>query len=86
MSAGDWTRHDPGPECQRCHGRMCSEYLFDWTSSGGYDGVHAFRCIACGEIVDQVILENRIKMKVRRRPRERRVPDDRFVGSGLHMR
>lgn len=64
MSAGDcWATHDPPYECQRCHGQMCAEYLFDWASSGGYDGVRAFRCIACGEIVDQVILENRIKTK-----------------------
>jgi hypothetical protein len=43
-------------KCRRCNGMMVfekfygdSEYFFGW------------RCVVCGEIVDQVILENRLE-------------------------
>jgi DNA-directed RNA polymerase subunit RPC12/RpoP len=43
-------------KCRRCNGMMVfekfygdSEYFFGW------------RCVACGEIVDQIILENRLE-------------------------
>lgn len=42
--------------CPRCHGVMvCEEY-----SANSLEGnPEAFRCVSCGEILDQVIIENR---------------------------
>jgi RNase P subunit RPR2 len=52
--------------CHRCRGFMCPVDLLEWASGSGHDGVSAWRCVACGEIIDRVIAENRI------RPRDRR--------------
>ncbi len=40
--------------CNRCNGPMAQELFYG--AEGAYFG---WRCIACGEIIDQVILENR---------------------------
>jgi hypothetical protein len=61
--------------CHRCHGFMCSIDLLVGASGSGYDSVHGWRCVACGEIVDQVIVQNRIRAStqwlVRREKRPR---------------
>ena len=41
-------------KCYRCHGAMIYEKFYG--KEGQYFG---WRCIICGEIVDQIILENR---------------------------
>jgi hypothetical protein len=54
--------------CQRCHGLMYATELKDWHGGVGQDHCPAFRCIACGEIVDPLILLNR---SARHEPRGR---------------
>ncbi len=41
-------------KCYRCHNEMVYEKFF-----GPHEHFWGWRCIFCGEIVDQVILENR---------------------------
>ncbi len=41
-------------KCSRCNGSMVHEHFY--TEEGEFLG---WRCIICGEIIDQVILENR---------------------------
>jgi hypothetical protein len=42
---------------------MVEEELRDWTGGRGYDCSDAWRCLMCGEIVDQVIRTNRSEVK-----------------------
>jgi hypothetical protein len=49
--------------CSRCQGLMVEEELRDWAGGSGYDCFDAWRCLVCGEIVDQVIRSNRRKVK-----------------------
>ena len=44
-------------KCHRCSGVMVYEKFY-----GNCDCFWGWRCIFCGEIVDQIILENRPKM------------------------
>jgi len=48
--------------CHRCQGLMCPMDLLD-LASNRHDSPHAWRCIACGEIIDQVIVLNRIRVR-----------------------
>ena len=41
-------------KCDRCNGSMVFEHFY--SEEGEFRG---WRCIICGEIIDQVILENR---------------------------
>jgi hypothetical protein len=45
--------------CHRCHGFMCPVDLLDRVSGSGDDSFRAWRCVACGEIIDLVIVRNR---------------------------
>ena len=45
--------------CRRCHGFMYPVDLLDWATGGGHDKSRGWRCIACGEIIDETILCNR---------------------------
>lgn len=47
--------------CQRCQGFMCPIELRDWTGLSGQDVSRALRCLLCGDIVDEIIVSNRIK-------------------------
>jgi len=44
--------------CNRCSGLMAYEKFFDRA-----DEYFGWRCIVCGEIIDQVILKNRSQKK-----------------------
>jgi hypothetical protein len=46
--------------CSRCKGLMRAEEFRDWTCGMGADRFRAFRCLVCGEIVDPVIVQNRL--------------------------
>lgn len=52
--------------CHRCHGFMCPMDLLAGASGSGQDRVRGWRCVACGEIIDQVIVQNRIRLRGRR--------------------
>jgi hypothetical protein len=43
--------------CDRCGGLMSNEKFY----GGKDDDFLGWRCVACGEIVDEVILKNRTK-------------------------
>ena len=45
-------------KCQRCGGIMVLEKFY-----GTSEVFFGWRCIVCGDIVDQVILENRLGQK-----------------------
>ena len=52
-------------KCHRCGSKMVYEKFY-----GYYENFSGWRCILCGEILDQVILENR-QERVTRRNRDR---------------
>ncbi len=47
--------------CPRCNGLMISDRFQDLQDSTGHIHFYGARCLVCGEIVDQMILENRRK-------------------------
>lgn len=47
--------------CGRCGGLMVVEYYMDLQDDTGQIGVKALRCTGCGEVVDAVILQNRVR-------------------------
>ncbi len=59
-----WEKTD-AVRCQRCQGLMCPIELRDWTGSSGQEASRALRCILCGDIVDDIIVSNRIKSEDR---------------------
>jgi hypothetical protein len=52
--------------CDRCQGLMCPVLLHDRDSGIGQDNCRALRCLVCGEIIDELILRNRLKALLRR--------------------
>ena len=51
--------------CTRCSGQMTHEMCTDLQSDSGRTNFWAFRCIQCGDIVDEVILRNRSRSSYR---------------------
>jgi len=47
--------------CARCGGLMVLEHYMDLQDDTGQIGMTALRCTSCGEVVDPVILQNRVK-------------------------
>lgn len=47
--------------CARCGGLMVLEHYMDLQDDTGQIDVTALRCTSCGEVIDPVILQNRIK-------------------------
>jgi len=45
--------------CQRCDNLMFPTGLQDWGGGHPSHDVEAWRCFACGDIVDQLITDNR---------------------------
>lgn len=55
--------------CRRCHGLMCPDDPLDPLDrlrGEDYAGLRAWRCLTCGDIVDAVIMQNRIRARNRR--------------------
>lgn len=48
-------------ECQRCRGLMVSDSFTDLLDETGQIRFGGWRCLACGEIVDPVIVTNRLR-------------------------
>ncbi|MDP3597250.1 MAG: hypothetical protein Q8S75_09680, partial [Nitrospirota bacterium] len=46
--------------CMRCGGLLVTEYYLDLQDDTGQIGVTGLRCTSCGEVVDPVILRNRL--------------------------
>jgi hypothetical protein len=53
--------------CDRCQGLMCPVLLHDRDSGIGQDNCRAWRCLVCGEIVDELIMRNRLQALMRKR-------------------
>lgn len=60
--------------CHRCHGFMCPADLFVGASDSRRDSVRGWRCVLCGEIVDQVIAWNRVRARDRLLSKRQRKP------------
>jgi hypothetical protein len=46
--------------CMRCGGLMVMEYYLDLEDDTGQIGITGLRCTSCGEVIDPVILRNRL--------------------------
>jgi hypothetical protein len=44
----------------RCEGLMITEYYLDLEDDTGQIGITGLRCTSCGEVIDPVILRNRL--------------------------
>jgi hypothetical protein len=60
--------------CHPCHGFMCPVDLLDWVSGSGHDSSCALRCVTRGEIIDLVIVQNRIRLRDQRFVRRQMKP------------
>jgi len=60
--------------CHRCHGLMYPMDLLIGASGNGHDPVCGWRCVSCGEVVDQVIVQNRMRARGRRFARREKRP------------
>jgi hypothetical protein len=49
--------------CVRCGGFMVSEFCMDLLNSAGELEIETLRCVQCGEVVDPVILQNRLRQQ-----------------------
>lgn len=47
--------------CARCGGLMVWEHYMDLRDDTGQIGMTALRCTSCGEVIDPIILQNRVK-------------------------
>lgn len=53
------TKASTQQSCRRCSGYIIREMCIDLDSDSGYSTFWAHRCIQCGDMVDEVILQNR---------------------------
>jgi hypothetical protein len=66
----------------RCGGLMIKEYYLDFQDDTGQIGITGLRCTSCGEVIDPVILKNRLHRTlsllhvVRKRKYAQRVDQD----------
>ena len=51
---------DDEGNCMRCGGLMITEYYLDLEDDTGQIGITGLRCMNCGEVIDSVILRNRL--------------------------
>jgi hypothetical protein len=74
--------------CIRCVGLMIKEYYLDLQDDTGQIGITGLRCTSCGEVIDPVILKNRLDRTlsllhvVRKRKYAQRVDQDTPEGQG----
>jgi hypothetical protein len=59
QTAGPNTQVSTRQSCRRCRGYMEHEMCIDLESDSGRSTCWVLRCIQCGNIVDEVILQNR---------------------------
>ena len=46
--------------CQRCHGLMVPDFIEERPEQWVLHCVSAWRCVVCGEVIDPVIVANRV--------------------------
>ncbi len=49
-------------ECPRCTGLMVFENFLSKTESDSVYGYDCWRCVVCGEVLDEIILKNRSRV------------------------
>ena len=64
--------------CHRCRGLMCAVDFLVSASTVKDDYLCGWRCISCGEIIDPVIVWNRMRTKTQRLIREQPKPARRL--------
>jgi hypothetical protein len=47
-------------ECARCQGLMVVDYYIDMEDDQGTHWLRAWRCMACGEVIDPGIIQRRL--------------------------
>jgi len=47
-------------DCPRCHNAMMADSYMDLLDDTGEIGISAWRCLSCGEVLDPLILANRL--------------------------
>jgi len=47
-------------ECRRCQGLMVVDYYIDMEDDQGIHWLRAWRCMACGEVIDPGIIQRRL--------------------------
>jgi len=47
--------------CARCQGLVVPDLFYDLLDDSGHLALSAWRCVCCGNIVDPIILENRLR-------------------------
>lgn len=52
-----------GTTCARCGGLMVSQFCIDLLNSAGELEIETLRCVQCGDVVDPVILHNRLRQQ-----------------------
>lgn len=52
-----------GTTCPRCDGLMVSQFCIDLFNGTGELEIETLRCVQCGDIVDPVILHNRLRQQ-----------------------
>jgi hypothetical protein len=57
--------------CRRCEGLMVKDCLTDLACEGERVMGPIYRCVSCGEVVDRVILTNRLPSRPRSHPHTR---------------
>ncbi len=60
--------------CDRCNGLMVSERIDDLQGMSSDLCVDGYRCLLCGNLVDTVILENRLRSTDAVEPMTLRIP------------
>jgi len=55
-------RNNLNERCQRCQGLLWPSDFLNWARRP-QDPILSYRCLACGDMVDQLIIENRLKQK-----------------------
>ena len=59
-SAPQQTSADRLTSCMRCDGLLTKEFCFDLHDETGENWFWALRCLQCGEVIDPVIVRNRL--------------------------
>lgn len=52
-------------ECLRCQGLMVVDYYIDMEDDQGTHWLRAWRCMACGEVIDPGIIQRRLARESR---------------------
>lgn len=60
--------------CHRCQGLMYPVGPLDPLDTDGHKLICAWRCVACGDLVDPVIIHNRMRSRNQRKTRQRSTP------------